>query len=89
MNDITLLIELKEELQITYSYEDKRLERLLKSAQGYFENKVGKPVLFDTEVKKTLLFNYCRYARSANLEWFEVNYISDILDLMISENKEK
>lgn len=87
LNSKILLKEFKEETGITWDYEDSKIERHIKSGVQYLQDKCNNKLDFsDNERHKQLLFNYCIYARSQKLDWFEMNYLSEILDLMIGAN---
>lgn len=80
-----LLQEVKEHLHITWNHEDGGLTRFLKSGKSHFKKLIGVDVDFEDEDNKTLLFEYCRYARSNSLEYFDMNYLSEIINLQLKE----
>lgn len=83
---INLLSELKDHLKVTWDDEDISLIRLLKSGEAYFNKITGGEVDFtNNEDNKTLLFNYCSYSRANSLEYFKVNYQSEIIALQLEE----
>lgn len=79
-----MLEELKQELDITWYEDDTKLYRWLSSGKATINKLVGATLDYENnEDYKTLLFNYCRYARSNSLEYFQNNFNNDIFQLQL------
>ena len=81
-----LLLELKEEFGITWNYEDSKLERYIDQGIAYLNRVASTMLEFEEPSNKELLFDYCRYARSQKIHFFEVDNISRLLELSIRSN---
>lgn len=82
-----LLEEFKKRMHIFHDGEDDNLKQLLSFSIAFIESKCGK---FDVESDKTfdkqaaeLVFERTRYAYNDALEYFEDNFLSEILSLII------
>lgn len=85
-----LIDDVKNYLDITWDDEntDKKLTGIIERGKSYLKEISGSStdLNFDIEgLGRSLLFDYCRYARSNALEVFEKNFISDLLKLRISQ----
>lgn len=85
-----LIDDVKNYLDITWGDEDtdKKLNGIIERGKSYLKEISGSSSAldFDSEgLSRSLLFDYCRYARSNALEVFEKNFISDLLKLRINQ----
>lgn len=78
-----LLEELKEDMHITNSGEDKNLKRLLSSSYSSIKNDCGQFDISENERAKELVFNRVRYAYNDALEYFSDNFQSEITTLSL------
>lgn len=79
-----MLIELKQELDITWDDDNSKLSRWINSGKAKINKLVGSDLDYNNnEDYKTLLFNYCRYARSNSLEYFENNFANEIFSIQL------
>lgn len=79
-----LLNELKEDMHITNSGEDKNLKRLLSSSYSAIKNDCGVFNITDNERGKELVFNRVRYVYNDALEYFSDNFQSEITSFSLS-----
>lgn len=82
-----LLKEFKSRMHIFHKGEDDNLKQLLSFSIAFVESKVGKFNIesderFDRQAKE-LVFERTRYAYNDALEYFEDNFLSEILSLII------
>lgn len=84
MNEITreLLAEFKERMKLGDD-EDANLTSILQSGIEYLTSKCGAYDIHTSERFKRLLFNYGRYEYNDAFEYFEDNFLSEILALNI------
>lgn len=78
-----LLEEFKNRMHIFHDGEDDNLKQLLSFSIAFVESKIGK---FDIEkhIKaKELIFERTRYAYNDALEYFEDNFLSEIISLSL------
>ena len=77
-----LLADVKNYLNITWNDEvtDEKIKGLIASAAASLDGKLGgQPKYEEDGMPRTLLMEYCRYARDSALDVFETNYQSLIL----------
>ena len=77
-----LLDDIKVYLQITWddNVTDQRVTGFIEDGMAYLDDKLGKAGDYTSPgYPRTLLKEYCRYARDAALDVFENNYQSQIL----------
>lgn len=86
MNEITpeLLSEFKERMRLGDD-EDTNLTSILQSGIEYLTDKCGNYDIHTSERFKRLLFNYGRYEYNDALEYFEDNFLSEILALGLNK----
>ncbi|MGI6085931.1 MAG: hypothetical protein ACOYIF_10920 [Acetivibrionales bacterium] len=83
-----LLNAVKNYLDITYedAQGDIKLEGIIERGMKYIDKVAGAEQDYTTEDKaRELLFDYCRYARSNALEYFQDNYLHELLSLQIAQ----
>ena len=85
-----LIDDVKNYLDITWDDvdADKKLSGIIERGKSYLKEISGSSSELDFETEglnRSLLFDYCRYARSNALEVFEKNFIPDLLKLRISQ----
>lgn len=84
MKDAELLEEVKQHLNITWDDEDGNILRLIIEGKQYLFKKVGTAINFSKDfMARGLLKDYCRYVRNYSKEYFEQNFIDDILFLQL------
>ena len=85
--DITpqVLDEFKQRMHITHGAEDENLKRLLSFSVLDLQEKIGMMDIEKDERAKELVFERTRYAYNDALEYFNDNYLSQILSLSISQ----
>lgn len=77
-----LLSDIKVYLQITWDDDvtDQRVTGIIEDGMAYLDDKLGEAGDYTSPgYPRTLLKEYCRYARDAALDVFENNYRSQIL----------
>ena len=77
-----LLSDIKAYLQITWDDDvtDQRVTGIIEDGMAYLDDKLGEAGDYTSPgYPRTLLKEYCRYARDAALDVFENNYRSQIL----------
>lgn len=80
-----MLQDLKNYLKITWDNEDDYLNKIISRGQAAIEDLVGSEVDFENnEPAKTLLLDYGRYYYNNAVEYFEENFISQIVRLRVS-----
>lgn len=78
-----LLDEVKERLNVTWSYEDEKIQNIIDESKDFIENRVGKTD-FEAEISaKKLVKEYCLYAWNGAVASFEEDFKSDILNLQL------
>jgi len=86
--DLTLLSDVKNYLDITWNDEatDKKLTGIINRGKSYLQNIAGSfSIDFAVECsERSLLFDYCRYARSNAIEMFESNFKSQLIGLRLA-----
>lgn len=83
-----LLQAVKNYLDITWNDPDtdEKLTGIIARGMSYLNNVAGAELDYTVEGKpRELLFDYCRYVRSNDLDEFAVNYQHELLSLQISE----
>ncbi|WP_445327008.1 hypothetical protein [Sporosarcina sp. FSL K6-1508] len=90
MNEITveLLAEFKERMKLNDD-EDKNLTRILKSSIEDLVDKCGGYDLHTSERFKELVFERSRYAYNDAIEYFNDNFLSQLVSLGISKALEE
>lgn len=81
-----LLEDVRNYLDITYQDEEinSKLSGIIGRGKAYLDNMAGKPQDYEAEdLPRTLLLDYCRYARSNALELFEQNFRAELITLRI------
>lgn len=87
-----MLADVKNYLDITWTDEDmdKKLKGIIERGIKYLENIAGETLIFDQENNnKSLLLDYCRYARSNALEMFRVNFKSELIAIRLQTKASK
>ena len=83
-DNVSLLEEVKSYLKITWEDEDEHISKLIIEAKQHLSEKVGAEINFLKDFSaKRLLKEYCRYVRNYSKEYFEQNFINDILFLQL------
>lgn len=81
-----LLSEVKGILRITWDDEDKNLRGIIERGQHYIEDLTETKLEFESNNQaKSLLLNYCRYDYNSALEYFEDNFLKEIIRLQLKE----
>lgn len=87
MNDeeaLELFEEVKSYLSITWNNEDKDIFELIIEAKQHLSEKIGAKINYLKDyTAKRLLKEYCRYVRNYSKEYFEQNFIDDIVFLQL------
>ena len=82
--DEKVLMKVKDYLHITWGEEDIAINDLILEAKQYLSEKAGTAIDFDKDlVALGLLKDYCRYTRNFSKEYFEQNFIEQILSLQV------
>lgn len=88
LKDSTLLADVKNYLDITWNDDaaDKKLTGIINRGKSYLQNIAGGfSIDFAVECNaRSLLFDYCRYARSNALEMFEPNFKSQLIGIRLA-----
>lgn len=80
-----LLKEFKERMHISHSSEDENLKEILEESKLYIESKTG---LDESDSRaKMLIFSRSRYVYNDAVEFFEDNFLSEILGLSFENYK--
>lgn len=79
-----MLQEFKDRMHISHSSEDKNLELLLKNSAAALKRMVGDYDIHTNYEVKELVFERARYAYNDSLEYFQENFVSEILSLGLS-----
>lgn len=89
---MALLDEVKNYLDITWEMntgEKQKLSGIIERGKQYLTGKIG-TCDFESETReKSLLLDYCMYARAGRIPDFERNYCSEIIALQMKRWKEK
>ena len=78
-----LLEEVKSYLKITWDEEDEDITNLIKEGIQHLSEKIGAVDFSKDLVARGLLKEYCRYVRNYSKEYFEQNFINDIVFLQL------
>lgn len=81
-----LLEDVRNYLDITWrdNSTDKKLAGIIERGTDYIDKKAGEKQDYSKEgLARSLLFDYCRYARNDALELFEVNFRADLISLRL------
>lgn len=81
-----MLGDIRNYLDITYEDEDtdKKLKGIIERGMNYLDNVAGDKQDYEKEMlPRSLLFDYCRYARSNALEMFRNNFRNELITLRI------
>lgn len=84
-NDVTLLVELKNYMDITWddTLGDEKLLGVAKRGMAALSGKIGECNFYAETQEKALLFDYVMYARAGELPQFWENYKGEIISLQI------
>lgn len=83
-NDKKLLKEVKSHLRITWNDEDEDIIELINEAKQHLSEKTGAEIGYLNDLTaRRLLKEYCRYVRNYSKEYFEQNFLDDILSLQL------
>lgn len=81
-----LITEVKEELKVTWTFEDDKINRMIKRGRKRIMELTGTELLFlEEDLSKDLLLAYCRYSYNNALEYFLENFAPEILELQLKE----
>lgn len=83
MDDKKLLESVKQYLAITWSEEDSNIINLINEGKDYLKDTIGSYIDFNDNSVISLLKDYCRYVRNYSKEYFETNFLKDIIKLQI------
>lgn len=78
-----LLTKFKERMHIFHDGEDSNLKELLSFSIAFVESKIGKFDIEKNKKAKELVFERTRYAYNDALEYFEDNFLSEIISLSL------
>lgn len=85
-----LLENIKVYLNITWNEEDESIKDLILEAKQYLSEKTGTVINFEEDlVALGLLKDYCRYTRNYSKEYFEQNFLEQILHLQLKYATQK
>lgn len=84
-----ILIEFKERMHLTGSYEDNNLKRILSASIFALKRSCGDFDINTHEEFKELVFERSRYVYNDALEYFETNFISQINGLAVDKALEE
>jgi len=79
-----MLQEFKDRMHISHSSEDQNLELLLKNSAAALKRMVGDYDIHTNYEVKELVFERARYAYNDSLEFFQENFVSEILSVGLS-----
>lgn len=83
---MSLLLEVKDYLKITWEDEDNYLQGIINRGKNYLKQLTGTELDFEVEGQpKALLLDYCRYAYNNALEYFEENFHKELRRLILQE----
>lgn len=78
-----LLKHFKDKMHIFHDGEDDNLKELLSFSIAFVESKIGKFNIEENKKAKELVFERTRYAYNDAVEYFEDNFLSEILSLSL------
>lgn len=79
-----LLADVKDYLHVTWNDEDTAINKIILESKQYLNEKLGTAVDFNEDlVALGLLKDYCRYVRNYSKEYFEKNFLNEILNLQL------
>ncbi len=79
-----LLPDVLDYLHITWDDEDTAINNIIKEAKQYLNEKLGTAVDYNKDlIALGLLKDYCRYVRNYSKEYFEKNFLNEILNLQL------
>lgn len=79
-----LLKEVKSYLSITWNEEDEDIRNLITEAKQHLSEKIGAEINYSEDLTaRRLLKEYCRYVRNYSKEYFEQNFIDNIVFLQL------
>lgn len=79
-----MLEELKKRLKISWNDEDDNLQRSIEAGKEYLESIAGTTLDFvGSSFNMALLFEYCRYDYNNAVEYFEINFSKQLIQLQI------
>ncbi len=78
-----LLKQFKDRMHIFHEGEDDNLKELLSFSVSFVESKIGKFDIEKNKKAKELVFERTRYAYNDALEYFEDNFLSEIISLSL------
>jgi len=84
---IDLLTEFKERMKIFHTTEDDNLIRILESSKEYINSRCGTSSDTNQQAKE-LVLERSRYAYNDSVEYFEDNFLSQILSLSFDNYEE-
>jgi len=79
----SVLEEFKKRMHIYHKGEDDNLKQLLSFSYAFVKSKIGAFDIEENTKAKELIFERTRYAYNDALEYFEDNFLSEILSLII------
>jgi len=82
-----LIEEFKERMHVSHN-EDDNIKRLLSFSIAYVKSKIGEFEIEENERAKELVLERTRYAYNDAVEYFEDNFLSEILSLSIEAGEE-
>ncbi len=88
----TLFYSVKNYLDITWTMsedEEEKLRGMISRGISFLENKIGKCDFESETQEKSLLMDYCMYARAGQIAEFIQNYTGEIISLQISRWRNK
>lgn len=89
---MALVDDVKDYLDITWEMDDgelKKLSGMIERGKEYLQGKIG-TCDFERETReKSLLLDYCMYARAGQLSDFQKNYRSEIIALQMNRWRAK
>lgn len=82
--NLKLLEEVKSHSKITWDDEDNDILNLIVEGEQHLSEKVGAEIDYSKDLSaRRLLKEYCRYVRNYSKEYFEQNFIDDIVFLQL------
>lgn len=78
-----LLKQFKDRMHIFHKGEDDNLKELLSFSIAFVESKIGDFDIDDNEKARELVFERTRYAYNDAVEYFEDNFLSEIISLSL------
>lgn len=89
---MALIDEVKDYLDITWEMtagEQKKLSGMIERGKEYLQGKIGTCDFESDTREKSLLLDYCMYARAGRIPDFQKNYRSDIIALQVKRWRAK